>query len=222
MVQSQGQSQPAQLLSPGLLSWQEGAFPSPRTHPTTPTEGLCGGPWWRWGFGWKESCSWLMETSWGTSPLSPTSPGLPPGEARQKQRAGQPSWYGPHRWTFQSLNEGQTGSAAASRRYQSKRLRHHQPFLFFFFRSRDTCFDGKYGNNFHYNHFYFRTGHFRIFPPTFLPSFLPPLCVGTPCAADLTEGLSQVHSATRCWVEKGVNPHHCLLREFLFIESSQE
>ena len=40
---------------------------------------------------------------------------------------------------------------------------------FFFFRSRDTCFDGEYSNNFHYNHFYFCTSHFRIFlPPSFL------------------------------------------------------
>ena len=218
IVQSQGQSQPAQLLSPGLLSWQEGAFPSPRPHPTTPTEGLCGGPWWRWGLGWKESCSWLMETFWGTSPLSPTSPGLPPGEARQKQKAGQPLWCGPHRWTFQSLNKGQTGSVAASRRYQSKRLRHYQPFLFFFSSGPEIPVLME-SNSFHYNHFYFCTGHFRIFPPTFFPSSA--LCC-TPYAANLTEGLSQVHSATRCWVEKGVNPHHGLLREFLFIESSQE
>ena len=176
IVQSQGQSQPAQLLSPGLLSWQDGAFPSPRPHPTTPTEGLCGGPWWRWGLGWKESCSWLMETFWGTSPLSPTSPGLPPGEARQKQKAGQPLWCGPHRWTFQSLNKGQTGSVAASRRYQSKRLRHYQPFLFFFLQVQRYLFWWRATVS-TTTIFIFVLAISAFFLP---PSFLPPLCVALP------------------------------------------
>ena len=128
----------------------------------------------------------------------PPFPHFPRAPTRGGQAEAE-SWPAFVMWSTQmNLSEPEQGSdriCSSQQKIPEQKAKTLPTFPFFFFSSGPEIPVLMESNSFHYNHFYFCTGHFRIFPPTFFPSSA--LCC-TPYAANLTEGLSQVHSATRC------------------------